>query len=868
LHSGFFRHAEQKPESIAVICGSERLTFGALALRAERISMALSEFGIGPGEIVAIDAVRSADTVAGLLGILKAGAAYLPIDPRLPLSRTEFVLSDCGVRYAVAGGSSLLAARVSRSVDVSSLQISTNFTSNTPSQEGPPDLGYIMLTSGSTGNPKGVMITHSAAMNTIEDINDRFAVSQGDCILAVSSFAFDLSVYDLFGVLGAGGTIVLPTNEESYDPAAWIRLMGEEHVTIWNSVPTLMELLLSHLTALDQDMGADLRIAFLSGDWISVGLPERLWAVSPRTEIVSLGGATEASIWSTYFQIRDVDPEWVSIPYGRALTNQHCYILNDQGEHCESGHVGELYIGGAGVAAGYLNRPDLTVERFLPDRWSNEPHATMYRTGDYGRYRSDGAIQFVGRIDDQIKVNGYRIELAEIEGRLAQCADVGQCAVSTIGDSSETRRLIAYIVPRNGSIDKSAIRAHLKNHLPAQMVPGSFVAVESLPINANGKVDRAKLKAMQMLEPASAVGAEKILTARVSRIWGEVLHLPYVGPHDDFFELGGDSLTAVLLFIRLEQEFSNVPPLAALLEHPTVADFVRLLASGCDSREALVVELQPVGNRPPLFCLPGADGQLLVFRHLARNIGRDQPLFGIAPQGLDGCEPDRTIEEMAARGVRELKRAQPSGPYRLAGFSAGGVIAFEMARQLHEMGNRVGILLLIDSFPGLPFAPSFVSRMIFQVRYVASRPWRELPAYFGEKAKAASIKVRGMLRRAPAEWNLIDGLNQMPNAARVAQATYLALKAYVPRPYPGNAVLLRASIQPRVRRVGEDMGWQKLCKCGLRVIRVCGTHSDCLGPRYVASLARTVRMSLAQEEQSTPSDHVPRGARRESANGT
>ena len=324
-----------------------------------------------------------------------------------------------------------------------------------------------------------------------------------------------------------------------------------------------------------------------------------------------------------------------------------------------------------------------------------------------------------------------------------------------------------------------------------------------------------------------------------------MLHLPYVARDDDFFELGGDSLAAVLLFIRLEQEFGNVPPLAALLEHPSVAEFARLLASGCDSREALVVGLQPVGNRRPLFLLTGADGQLLVFRHLATRIGRDQPLFGIAPQGLHGCEPDRTIEEMAARSVRELKRVQPSGPYRLAGFSAGGVIAFEMARQLHEMGDRVGTLLLIDSFPGLPFSPSFLSRMIFQVRNLASRPWPELRPILVRGRRQPRSRFVGCCV-GPCGVELDRWTNRTPNVARVAQATYQALKAYVPRPYPGNAVLLRASIRPRVRRVAEDMGWQMLCKCGLRVIRVYGTHSDCLGPRYVASLARTVRMSLAQ----------------------
>jgi pyochelin synthetase len=848
LHAGFFRQAEQHPESIAVICGTERLTYRTLAVRAESIAKALSEFGCGLGEIVAIDVARTADTVAGILGILMVGAAYLPIEPRLPVSRTQFVLADCGVRFAVARTNSLVAAQVSRSVDASSLQVSSNSTSITNSQSAPRNLAYVMFTSGSTGSPKGVMITHSAAANTIHDVNHRFSVGQHDRILAVSSFAFDLSVYDLFGVLGAGGAVVLPTDAESHDPGAWTRLVREERVTIWNSVPALMELWLSHLMAIDQSIGEDLRLALLSGDWINVGLPGRLWSVSPRTEVVSLGGATEASIWSIFHQIRSVDPAWASIPYGRPLTNQHFYILNDHGAHCESGQTGELYIGGAGVAVGYLNRPELSVERFVPDRWSNDPRATMYRTGDYGRYRCDGTIEFLGRIDDQIKVNGYRIELAEIESRIAQCADVSQCAVSAIGDSSETRRLIAHIVPRNGTIDKSAVRAHLKQHLPPPMVPSSYVAVGSLPTNANGKVDRAMLKTVARSEPAAAAGAEEQLTARISRIWGDVLHLPHVGRHDNFFELGGDSLAAVLLFIRLEQEFGNVPPLADLLEHPTVAELALLLAPRRASSKGLVVGLQTGGTRRPLYCLPGADGQLLVFRHLAKSIGRDQPLYGLEPRGLDGSEPDRTIEEMAARGVRELRHVQPSGPYGLAGFSAGGVVAFEMARRLVKMGERVSPLLLIDSFPGFPLGPSFFSRVIFQTRQLASLHWWEWPRRIGEEAKVASVKLRGVLRNAPTERHWTEGLNLTPDVARVAVATCQALKTYVPQAFPGNAVLLRASIQPRVRGVGGDMGWRKLCQSGLRVMRVRGTHTDCLGPRYITSLARTVRMLLEQEE--------------------
>jgi pyochelin synthetase len=857
LQQAFFRRADRHSEAIAVICGSEQVSYGELAIRARHIAASLRDFGCQPQEIIAINAVRSVGTIAGLLGILEAGAAYLPIDPELPETRMQFVLADCGVRCAVAGPESVVAAQVSHIVDPAFSQFASNDLPSLSSRTTSQDLAYVIFTSGSTGTPKGVMITHAAAMNTIRDINCRFSVGEQDRVFALSSFAFDLSVYDVFGVLGAGGTIILPSDEEARDPAAWGRIVRDSRVTIWNSVPALMELLLSYLVASDQDLGRSLRLAMLSGDWISVSLPQRLWTVSPNMQIVSLGGATEASIWSIAYPIENVDPEWTSIPYGKPLVNQHFYVLNEQGEQCETNQVGELYIGGAGVALGYFNRPELTDERFVRDPWSAVPASRMYRTGDFGRIQPDGTIEFLGRIDNQIKINGHRIELAEVESRLVQCPEVGQCAVSAIGDSPENRRLVAHIVPKNRLIDKGKVRAYLRKHLPTSMVPSSIVAVRSLPMNANGKIDRTQLKTLFDSIPIAADGTAETLIDRLSAIWRDVLHLQHVGPHENFFDLGGDSLAAALLFIRLEREFENAPSLTDLMEHPTVADLAKLLGPHCAPKKGLVARLQPEGRRTPLFCLPGVDGRFLVFRELVEKLGRDQPVYGLEPYGLDGSDPDRSIEDIAGRHVRELRRLQPAGPYRLAGFSTGGVTAFEIARQLQRVGQRVSLLLLLDTYAGLPPSPSILGRASLHIRQLTSLPYREWPAHLKEQARIARVGIRGIISHKSPDERWADKLNLAANSARVALAHRQALSQYVLQRYSGKVVLFRATIQPRMWTVDEDLGWRQVCDSGLKVFPVHGTHADFLSSRHIAEIAPAIRMLLDEDRgKRTPQAHA------------
>jgi thioesterase domain-containing protein/acyl carrier protein len=401
-------------------------------------------------------------------------------------------------------------------------------------------------------------------------------------------------------------------------------------------------------------------------------------------------------------------------------------------------------------------------------------------------------------------------------------------------------------VPRKAPLDQAAIHLYLHRYLPSCMVPSSIVGVSSIPTNHNGKVDRAKLQAMHQSDAVARHPCGSELLDRVSAIWCEVLDLPHVAPDESFFELGGDSLSAALLVIRLEQEFKNAPSLSDLLEHPTIARLTQLLSSESAPKKQLIARLQPDGDRSPLFCIPGADGQLLVFRHFTERIGTDQPVFGVPPCGLEGAEPNRTIEEIAARAVGEIRSVRSHGPYRLAGFSAGGVVAFEMARQLQAVGEPVSVVLLIDSFPGLPPSNSLMGCLLFHLKHLASLPAREWGPQVQQRAKVGWIKMRAALRGAPREQRWAEGFKLSPNATRVALANLDALRAYRFQPSPINAVLLRASIQPYPAAVGEDFGWKKHCQAGFKVATVPGTHIDCLGPRHIETFVRTVRTLLDQ----------------------
>ncbi|MBF8186862.1 amino acid adenylation domain-containing protein [Nonomuraea sp. K274] len=482
--------ADAMPTKEALLATGGGLTHGELAERAERIGSALAALGAGPGDLIAVAVPQSVEQVVALLGVSASGAGYVPVEPSWPESRIASVCEQAGIRHALVPGEG--GPGWPGRVTVHRLPELEKEEGTAPVRRpGADDLAYAIFTSGSTGRPKGVAIEHRAARTTIDAMIDRFPVGPEDRVLALSAFSFDLSVHDFFGMMGTGAALVLPDAARQRDPGHWLDLMEGHRVTVWNTAPALMEMLVEY-AEIDPDRArralASLRLVLLSGDWIPVTLPDRIRAMAPDAQVVSLGGATEASIWSICHPIGEVSPSWVSIPYGRALPGQSFHILDDQGRPCPVGRPGELHIGGAGLARGYIGDERQTTERFTTDPVLRR---RLYRTGDLGRWRSDGTIEFMGRMDRQVKIRGHRIELGEVESVLRRVPGVQHSVALSVPGPDDRPRLVAYVVaadPGQPPADEAVI-AHLRERLPDYMVPSRFVLMDGFPITDNGKID-------------------------------------------------------------------------------------------------------------------------------------------------------------------------------------------------------------------------------------------------------------------------------------------------------------------------------------------------------------------------------------------
>ncbi|WP_437606751.1 amino acid adenylation domain-containing protein [Sorangium sp. So ce834] len=493
LHDAFSRSAAARPEAPAVVEPGAIVTYGELDRRSNALGRALRERGARPGALVALLAEKGWEQALGALGILKSGAAYLPLDPAWPEARIRGILEQAAVPLALAQARLAGAIRWPEGVDVVALDAtSASSRDDAPldAAQAPHDLAYVIFTSGSTGKPKGVAIDHRGAVNTLDDVNERLGVGASDRVLSLSSLSFDLSVYDLFGLWAAGGAVVLPDPALARDPAHWDEMMARHRVTLWNTVPALMQMLVAH-RARRVTPRPPLRAALLSGDWIPVGLPDQIREAFPGAAVLSLGGATEASIWSIAYPIGRVDPRWKSIPYGKPLANQRFHVLDERLDPCPDWVPGRLHIGGVGLARGYFRDEARTAERFLTHPETGE---RLYWTGDLGRFLPDGNIEFLGREDLQVKVQGYRIELEEVESVLLQHPEVTSAAVAVGSTASGGKRLLGYVVPAAGrAIDAAALRAFVASKLPDYMVPSALLQLTCLPLTSNGKVDRGAL---------------------------------------------------------------------------------------------------------------------------------------------------------------------------------------------------------------------------------------------------------------------------------------------------------------------------------------------------------------------------------------
>jgi amino acid adenylation domain-containing protein/non-ribosomal peptide synthase protein (TIGR01720 family) len=687
LHDPVWAAAATTPDAPALIAPGGTLSYAALTHRAGALAHALHAVLEPADGLVAIVMDKGVEQVLAALAILETGRAFLPISADQPDARLRAILRQAGVRVALTAG----PPPADRAwpdgltcVPVALAPLAGPPPPRLPPTAAPDDVAYVIYTSGSTGTPKGVTITHRAARNTLADLHDRLALSAADRVLWVSSLAFDLSIFDLFGLLAAGGAVVVPPPHGQRTPRAWAELVHRHRVTLWNSVPALAELVLAAAGPDAPALLASLRLVLLSGDWIPVALPDRLRAVLPHAQLLGLGGATEASIWSIHFPIDHVDPQWVSIPYGTPLRNQTFHVLAPDLAPCPVHTTGKLFIGGAGLAAGYWRDPDQTRARFLTHPRSG---ARLYDTGDLGRWRPDGTIEFLGREDQQVKLRGFRIELGEIEAALLAHPGV-HAAVVLLHRHADAPRLVAYVVPgeqptgERGAIDVEALRRTVAETLPGYMIPSAFTVLDALPLTPNGKLDRRALPTPRSTGAADHLAPTRPEETLLCDLVAGLLRVERVGLADNFFHLGGDSIGAIRLVGLARDRGLGLTPQDVFL-HPVLGDLARVAgrapaagrAAADDGRGPLVAlepaEIERLGARHPdleaVWPLTPLQEGLLFHAQYARD-GEDPYLVQLVLE-LDGVlaadRLRRALDALLARhaslrvGFESTGRGQP-----------------------------------------------------------------------------------------------------------------------------------------------------------------------------------------------------------------
>ena len=1011
-HQLFEQQVEKAPDAIAVVFNDRQLSYRELNQRANQIAHYLRKLGVGPDRLVGVCLQRSPEMVAALLGVWKSGGAYVPLDPSYPQERLSFMVSDAAVQVLLTEKrcEHLFSPAHERTLFLDSdwSTIARESEDNPELQSTPSNLAYVMYTSGSTGTPKGAMILQSGLVNYLTWAIRTYAVEPGGSVPVHSSISFDLTVTSLHTPLLAGARVeLLP--EDTAAQSLLEALQRQKGRSLVKITPAHLELLSLQLAP---DQVANMTNVFVIGGENLLAEKLRLWRESaPTTRLINEYGPTETVVGCCVYQVQPGDPPNGSVPIGRPIDNTQLYVLDSDLKPVALGEMGELYIGGAGVARGYWNRPELTAERFLPDPFSGRPGARIYKSGDLARYRPDGILEYLGRADNQVKVRGYRIELGEIEAALATHPGVQSCAVLAREDEPGDRQLVGYVSPaKNHSPTPEELRSFLQQSLPSYMVPAHFVLLESLPLTPNGKVDRkglpapsnksvaatpkadatqtrvedalaaiwadllnvesvgvndsffdlggdylivykavsqirdvfgVDLPAEDILEnptisgvaallanseisasfaeykvpaahalsrdlpatsgakldrkvPAPEAGSKSThgddaprgeMEIKLAEIWAEVLKLDRVGRRENFFDLGGHSLLALRLILRLQQVFSGEAlPLRAVLEAPTVEQFAVWIDNhrSEDENKILVQVRKGTTKRMPFFLIHGAGGNVLSMRALAMAFPEDLPVYFLQAKGLDGSEPFGSVEETAQCYVDEIRKVQPHGPYHLGGGCYGGLVAFEMARVLEQMGEPVDALFVIDvlnpafeKFLSKPErlsrnAKFFARRAALHSRKMLSTPAGEWIDYSKGRIKAAKKYIRNSdvgSPNAPAkdfpsdqDWvnaRSAEGTRLGEILERVGRASRIAHAKFVPKSYGGDAVIVLASDRKVTPYQDDFLGWKPVVRGTIENFEVDGNHNSIFEDPAVRPMAAIIDAKLKKLSVQTAKASAP-----------
>ncbi len=835
VHDLFRAQTERTPDAVAAVHGPRQLTYRELNEKANQLAHVLREKGVGRDKAVAVCIRRSLALPVALLGVLKAGGACVPLDPAYPAARISYILKDSQAPVLITehglfddgehSGCELLFL-------AEDLSVLEGFSrSEVESGSKPNDLAYVIYTSGSTGEPRGVLLEHRGLVNHHLTAVDLYSLSPSDRVLQFSALGFDIAVEEMFPAWTSGGTVILRGEDMPLTAREFMRWVEGQGITVLDLPTAYWHEIVRELAETGGNLSSTLRLVIVGGEkasstayeaWLKIG--------GDRVRWINTYGPTETSIIASAFECDPAKAVPENLPIGRAIQNYVLRVVDSELKPVPAGTPGELIIGGPGVARGYLRRPEVTKQKFIPGFTVQMDCERAYRTGDLVRTLEDGNIEFVGRTDFQVKIRGFRVELGEIEAVLEKHASV-KAAVVTAIDNGVGKMLCAYIVPAGSKPVPGDLRRFIQGSLPDYMVPASYTFLTALPLTPNGKVDRRALPAPEPPETAEGgfVAPRDDFELRMQKVWQHVLGLKRIGVNDNFFELGGNSLVAVRLMQRIEKEFGKNVLITKLLEAPTIAMltlFVRDWVS--DDLCPSIVPLQSGGSKDPLFFVHGLFGSVLRFRDFAAAFAPDQPIFGIQAQGLDGVlHPLSTVESMVELYYGQLRRFRPHGPYHLGGYSFGGLVALELARRLIEAGETVGLLALVDTYCVGSESASLLQRfstlsLSGKLTYIVKRL---------ERFRRGLRTTARVLMLPPAIKN-------------VREAAAKAEHEYQPKFYPGKITLFRAAEKGLRGLDDPNGGWEKYAGAGFEVCEIEGDHGSILDEPIVNVLAGHIRERL------------------------
>ena len=860
LPEQFEKQAALRPDAIAVVYENQELSYAELNERANRLARMMISEGVGPEQFVALALPRSLEMAVGLLAVLKAGAAYLPLDPDYPADRIAFMLKDAQPAFIMTNTKAANHIPPVENVpkivldDPELAEKLNTYPAGNPKNKdrtqplSPLNTAYVIYTSGSTGVPKGVMIPHQNVTRLFAATEHWFRFSSDDIWTMFHSYAFDFSVWEIWGPLLHGGRLVIVPHHVSRSPEAFLRLLVKEGVTVLNQTPSAFyQFMQAEREQPDLGQALSLRYVIFGGEALELSRLEDWYNRHPenRPQLINMYGITETTVHVSYIELdRSMAALRANSLIGCGIPDLGVYVLDERLQPVPPGVAGELYVSGAGLARGYLGRPGLTSERFIADPFG-PPGTRMYRTGDVARLRADGSLDYVGRADHQVKIRGFRIELGEIEAALVQHPQLEDAAVIVREDQPGDKRLAAYVIPSEETFDTAELRRYAAERLPDYMVPAAFVTMKELPLTPNGKLDRKALPAPDFAAAVTGRGPRTPQEEILCDLFMEVLHLPRVGIDDRFFDLGGHSLLAVQLMSRIREALGVELSIGNLFEAPTVAGLAERLEMG-SSQSALdvLLPLRTSGDKPPLFCVHPAGGLSWCYAGLMTNIGTDYPIYGLQARGIGQREElPKTLDDMAADYIKQIRTVQPKGPYHLLGWSLGGNVVQAMATQLQNQGEEVSLLVMLDAYPNhfLPIkeAPDDEEALIALLALGGYDP-----DSLGDKpldfvAAIEILRRDGSALASLDETVILNLKNTYVNSVGI-------LGSYKPKTFRGNVLFFRSTIIPEWFDPIEPDSWKPYINGQIEQIDIDCRHKDLCQPEPLAQIGKVLAVKLEE----------------------